>query len=77
MARCLASAEIELNRKGHENPSLEVWVIGKTSLVLYDYGDGDGWNVYAPVTDDGRIPETLKAIAERCGVEIEPELGDV
>lgn len=48
---------------------LELIALGKTTILVHDYPNGDGWQVYAPVTEDGRIEATLQAIAERCGVE--------
>jgi len=48
---------------------LELIALGKTTILVHDYPNGDGWQVYAPVTEDGRIDATLQAIAERCGID--------
>lgn len=44
--------------------------IGKAVFLVQHYPGGDGWEVFAPVCDEGRIDATLAAIAKRAGVEL-------
>lgn len=45
---------------------LEALQIGGKVILVQVYPKGDGWQAYAPVTDDGRIDATLDAIAKYC-----------
>lgn len=31
-------------------------------VVLHEYANGDGWEVYAPLTESNRIDQTLEAL---------------
>ena len=53
--------------------TIEALWIGRSLALVLDYERGNGWNVFTPTTDAGRIDETLRALAERCGVELDPE----
>lgn len=70
-ARSMWQKDVKLVNGTHR---LELISIGKSLVLVQDYPKGDGWNAFVPVTDDGRIDETLKAIAERCGVEAPQEV---
>lgn len=65
MAVSLWQKEVKLLDGKH---LLEMFSIGKSVVLVQDYPNGDGWNAFVPVTDDGRIDATLRAIAERCCV---------
>jgi hypothetical protein len=65
-ARSLWQAEIKLIDGKH---AIELISINGTPILVHDYAGGNGWQAYAPVTDDGRIDATLDAIAARCRVE--------
>lgn len=39
--------------------------VGGVVLLVQEYPRGEGWEVFAPVCDEGRVDATLKAIAER------------
>lgn len=49
---------------------LEAIRIGAKVLIVHTYPNGDGWQVYRPVTDNGRIDATLAAIAMYCDTGI-------
>lgn len=70
-ARSMWQKDVKLINGTHR---LELIQIGNSLVLVQDYPNGDGWNAFVPVTDEGRIDATLKAIADRCGVETpEPE----
>lgn len=48
---------------------LELIRVGKALVLVQDYPNGDGWEAFVPVCDDGRVDATLRAIAARAGVE--------
>jgi hypothetical protein len=66
-ARSMWQKDIRLINGVHR---LELMSIGKSLVLVHDYPNGDGWQAYVPVTDDGRIDATLEANAKRCGVEV-------
>jgi hypothetical protein len=72
-ARSMWQKDVKLINGVHR---LELISIGKSLVLVQDYPKGDGWNAFVPVSDDGRIDATLKAIAERCGVEIPEAAGE-
>lgn len=49
---------------------LELIRVGKSLVLVQDYPNGDGWQAFVPVTDDGRIDSTLEAIGKHCGVAV-------
>lgn len=65
-ARSMWQAKIKLLNGTH---LFELFCLGKGLVLVQDYPNGDGWNAFVPVTDDGRIDVTLAAIAKRCEVE--------
>lgn len=48
--------------------TLEVFALGKSLVMIQEYDNRNGWNAWTLTTDDGRIDETMKAIAQHCGV---------
>jgi hypothetical protein len=50
---------------------IEAFWLGKTFVLVQEYANGDGWQVFTPTTDEGWIDLTIQAIAERTGVAAE------
>jgi hypothetical protein len=49
----------------------EAFLLGDQIVIVQEYSNGDGWNVFGAVTKSGRIDETIAAVAAFCGgVEI-------
>src|SRR3954462_10972711 len=54
---------------------IEAFMLGGVIVLVQDFrtskspNEYEGWNVYTPTTDDGKIEETLNAVAERCNLE--------
>lgn len=46
-------------------------------LVLHEYPDQDGWQIYAPATDSNEIEETLVAIEQRSRREVHPSMDEI
>lgn len=42
-------------------------------MLVQQYPRGEGFEVFAPVTDEGRIGEVLQAIAKRCNVKVQTD----
>lgn len=49
------------------NGHLRAYSIRASVVVVHDYSNGNGWQVYRPVTDDGEIDATLQAISDYTG----------
>jgi hypothetical protein len=53
--------------KARDNPKIEAWVGNGPVLLVQAFGPGGsaGWDIFAPVTDNGDIETTIAAVRER------------
>lgn len=49
--------------QGPNNSELRAYDLGLTVVIVHDYGNRDGWQVYTPTTTSSDITDTLDAIA--------------
>jgi len=63
-----------------ENPRTSTFItaycVNGHTVIVTEFGGGNGWEIYVPATDSGKIADTFAAVESRLGITEKRELTD-